>query len=119
MIVVGFEPTKYKTRDLESLPFDRSGTLPLPYMGLEPTTFRLEVGRAIHCANRVIALLKDFVPEVGFEPTKRDASDLKSLSFDQTRKPWHNYDDKILFLTGLLKVIKLLLQLGSNQRPTG
>ncbi len=58
------------------------------------------------------------MPEVGFEPTKRVASDLKSLSFDQTRKPWHNYDDKILFLTELLKkVINLLLQLGSNQRP--
>ena len=24
--------------------------------------------------------------EVGFEPTKRDASDLKSLPFDQTRE---------------------------------
>ena len=49
MIAVGFEPTKHIARDLESLPFDRSGTLPnytkgiLPYVGLEPTTFRLEV----------------------------------------------------------------------------
>ena len=49
MIAVGFEPTKHNARDLESLPFDRSGTLPLivkiilPYVGLEPTTFRLEV----------------------------------------------------------------------------
>ena len=68
MIAVGFEPTKHDARDLESLPFDRSGTLPLtikvyyqrsftfgnstkgqlpfvilPYVGLEPTTPRLEV----------------------------------------------------------------------------
>tara|TARA_A200000113_G_C8625719_1_gene277363 strand:+ start:210 stop:410 length:201 start_codon:yes stop_codon:yes gene_type:complete len=59
LIAVGFEPTKHIARDLESLPFDRSGTLPLivkiiipevnyspvilPYVGLEPTTFRLEV----------------------------------------------------------------------------
>ena len=28
MIAVGFEPTKHIARDLESLPFDRSGTLP-------------------------------------------------------------------------------------------
>ena len=27
MIAVGFEPTKHIARDLESLPFDRSGTL--------------------------------------------------------------------------------------------
>ena len=27
-------------------------------MGLEPTTFRLEVGRAIHCANRAMCLIK-------------------------------------------------------------
>ena len=47
VVAVGFEPTKHIASDLESLPFDRSGTLPLPYMGLEPTTFRLEVGRAI------------------------------------------------------------------------
>ena len=33
--------------DLESLPFDRSGTLSLPHVGLEPTTSRLEVGCAI------------------------------------------------------------------------
>ena len=28
MIAVGFEPTKHFARDLKSLPFDRSGTLP-------------------------------------------------------------------------------------------
>ena len=29
MIAVGFEPTKHDARELESLPFDRSGTLPI------------------------------------------------------------------------------------------
>ena len=29
MVAVGFEPTKHIARDLESLPFDRSGTLPI------------------------------------------------------------------------------------------
>ena len=44
--------------------------------------------------------------EVGFEPTKRFASDLKSDPFDQTRVPMLTiYDDEILFLTGLLSVI--------------
>ena len=44
--------------------------------------------------------------EVGFEPTKRFASDLKSDPFDQTRVPMLTiYDDEILFLTGLLAVI--------------
>ena len=28
MVAVGFEPTKHIARDLESRPFDRSGTLP-------------------------------------------------------------------------------------------
>ena len=58
--------------------------------------------------------------EVGFEPTKRFASDLKSDPFDQTRVPMLKiYNDKILFLTELLKVINLLFLLGSNQRPIG
>ena len=58
--------------------------------------------------------------EVGFEPTKRFASDLKSDPFDQTRVPMLTfYDDEILFLTGLLAVINRLLLLGSNQRPIG
>ena len=57
--------------------------------------------------------------EVGFEPTKRFALDLKSSPFDQTRVPMLIYDDKILFLTELLKVINLLFLLGSNQRPIG
>jgi hypothetical protein len=42
---------------------------------------------------------------VGFEPTKRFASDLKSDPFDQTRVHKQvicDYDDKILSLTGLL-----------------
>ena len=70
MIAVGFEPTKHIARDLESLPFDRSGTLPkevspgfepgsldskskvltitprdhkVSMAGFEPATFRLEV----------------------------------------------------------------------------
>ena len=34
MIAVGFEPTKHDARELESLPFDRSGTLPLTYKSL-------------------------------------------------------------------------------------
>ncbi len=58
--------------------------------------------------------------EVGFEPTKRFASDLKSDPFDQTRVPMLKfYNDKILFLTELLMVINLLFLLGSNQRPIG
>ena len=57
--------------------------------------------------------------EVGFEPTKRFALDLKSSPFDQTRVPMRIYNDKILFLTELLKVINLLFLLGSNQRPIG
>ena len=36
MIAVGFEPTKHDARELESLPFDRSGTLPLTYKSLYP-----------------------------------------------------------------------------------
>ena len=60
-----------------------------------------------------------FMHEVGFEPTKRFALDLKSSPFDQTRVPMLIYDDKILFLTELLKVINLLFLLGSNQRPIG
>ena len=57
--------------------------------------------------------------EGGFEPPKRIASDLKSDPFDQTRVPMLIYNDKILFLTELLKVINLLFLLGSNQRPIG
>jgi hypothetical protein len=34
MIVVGFEPTKHIASDLESLPFDRSGTLSLFLKGI-------------------------------------------------------------------------------------
>ena len=65
-----------------------------------------------------------FMHEVGFEPTKRFALDLKSSPFDQTRVPmliviYIVYDDKILFLTELLAVINRLLLLGSNQRPIG
>ena len=49
MIAEGFEPTKHDARELESLPFDRSGTLPkialkaISMTGFEPATFRLEV----------------------------------------------------------------------------
>ena len=50
-------------------------------MGLEPITPRLEVWCAIQLRHT------DNVLEVGFEPTKRVASDLKSLPFDQTREP--------------------------------
>ena len=70
---------------------------------------------------------------VGFEPTKHNANDLKSLPFDQTREPmlitstlFHQlvcfqiyFNDKVLFLTELVKPITLLLQQGSNLRPTG
>ena len=52
--------------------------------------------------------------EGGFEPPKRGATDLKSIPFDQTREPMPNDNDKILFLTELLKVINLLLRQGSN-----
>ena len=45
--------------------------------------------------------------EVGFEPTKHFASDLKSDPFDQTRVLMLDFYDKILFLTGLLEVINL------------
>ena len=57
--------------------------------------------------------------EGGFEPPKRFTSDLKSDPFDQTRVPMLIYNDKILFLTELLKVINLLFLLGSNQRLIG
>ena len=59
--------------------------------------------------------------EVGFEPTKRFALDLKSSPFDQTRVPMLIivYNDEILFLTELLTVINRLPLLGSNQRPIG
>ena len=64
VVMMGFEPTKHNASDLESLPFDRSGTLPvysyeryfffritygnhsLPTVGLEPTTTRLKVLRS-------------------------------------------------------------------------
>ena len=56
--------------------------------------------------------------EVGFEPTKRFASDLKSDPFDQTRVPMlKNYNDKILFLTELLRVITPYPLRDSNPRP--
>ena len=72
--------------------------------------------------------------EGGFEPPKRDALDLKSNPFDQTRVSmqitwsaihliiYHNkYNDNemILFHSELIKSTNLLLQLGSNQRPIG
>ena len=58
--------------------------------------------------------------EVGFEPTKRFALDLKSSPFDQTRVPMLIVcNDEILFLTELLTVISRLPLLGSNQRPIG
>ena len=63
-----------------------------------------------------------FMHEVGFEPTKRFALDLKSSPFDQTRVPMLIvlvFNDKILFLTELLTAISRLLLLGSNQRPVG
>jgi|APSaa5957512622_1039677.scaffolds.fasta_scaffold28975_2 hypothetical protein len=43
----GFEPPKASPSDLQSDPFDHSGTLPLlfmvPTVGIEPTTARLQV----------------------------------------------------------------------------
>ena len=58
--------------------------------------------------------------EVGFEPTKRFALDLKSSPFDQTRVPMLEiYNDRILFPTELFKSTTLLSLLGSNQRPIG
>ena len=44
VVAVGFEPTKLNAEDLESSPFDRSGTLLLRPVGLEPTTLRLKAG---------------------------------------------------------------------------
>ena len=35
---------------------------------------------------------------VGFEPTKRDASDLKSLPFDQTRERYFDYNEWYFFI---------------------
>ena len=59
--------------------------------------------------------------DVGFEPTKRFALDLKSNPFDQTRVPMLikqiNYDDRILFLTELLRVITPYPLRDSNPRP--
>ena len=47
----GFEPAKAKLTDLQSAPFDRSGTDPKdfykkmePLVGFEPTTVRLQGG---------------------------------------------------------------------------
>ena len=113
MIAVGFEPTKHIARDLESLPFDRSGTLPLivkiVYQRLfisdkitlcGTRTHNLQIRSLTRYPVAPIGLIaspkgktyafflrKTLMLEVGFEPTKRVASDLKSLPFDRTREP--------------------------------
>ena len=51
-------------------------------MGLEPITSGLEVLRAIQLRHWGVVT-------VGFEPTKHDASDLKSDPFNQTRERYH------------------------------
>ena len=81
--------------DLESLPFDRSGTLPLTikvFTLCGTRTHNLQIRSLTRYPVAPIGLCcflpkKDLMLEVGFEPTKRDASDLKSLPFDQTREP--------------------------------
>ena len=52
-------------------------------VGLEPTTTWLKAMRSDQLSYR------DKVVAEGFEPSKRDASDLKSLPFDQTRERYH------------------------------
>ena len=48
MVAEGFEPSKRDASDLKSLPFDQTRErYQKPHVGLEPTTFRLEVWRAI------------------------------------------------------------------------
>ena len=48
-------------------------------MGLEPITFRLEVGRAIHCAKGAIIVLS-----AGFEPAHPKITELKSVALDHS-----------------------------------
>ena len=56
--------------------------------GFEPATFRLEVWRAIQLRHTdYLSFTIGLMLEEGFEPSKRFASDLKSLPFDQTREP--------------------------------
>ena len=52
MVAVGFEPTKHMQAILSRSPLTArerylENPVILPYVGLEPTTFRLEVWRAI------------------------------------------------------------------------
>ena len=67
---------------------------------------------------RSLILLEGIVQEVGFEPTKRDATDLKSVPFDQAREPLLAIT-RDTFSPELFKSTNLLLRLVSNQRPTG
>ena len=48
-------------------------------MGLEPIAFRLEVGRAIHCAKGAIIVLS-----AGFEPAHPKITELKSVALDHS-----------------------------------
>ena len=55
----GFEPPKPSAADLQSDPFDRSGTPPKKVelaMGLEPATFRLQVGSSANWATLAFML---------------------------------------------------------------
>lgn len=70
----GFEPPKSKTTDLQSAPFDRSGTHPdiavaEPIEGVEPTTSRLQITRS----GRLSYIGKTFVCQRPFP--QRDCKD--------------------------------------------
>ena len=64
-----------------------------------------------------LILLEGIVQEVGFEPTKRDATDLKSVPFDQAREPLLAIT-RDTFSPELLKVTTLVPAVGLEPTTT-